>query len=116
MSAKIRVSHVAAVPSVATMDEQNIEWAVEGLIARGAVTLLTGRSGDGKSYCALSMCGAIASGQPFAGLTTTRLPVCYCDRENNLWLVQTRMREMGIIDGDEFEFRYWGGWLKPEPP
>lgn len=113
-SKRVKVRHWGDVPSVSAMPEQRCVWIVAQLIAQATVTLLSGISGHGKSYFALALAAAVASGKPFAGLPTVQLPVLYLDRENPAWLVQQRMREMGIEDGDNF--KYLGNWLSPQPP
>jgi hypothetical protein len=96
------------------MREQPVEWIVDRFIAKGTVTMLSGVSGSGKSYVALDVSDCIAQGEMFAGMSTIQTEVNYFDRENPLHVVQSRMRQMSIRDGERF--RYWGGWLKPQAP
>jgi hypothetical protein len=95
------------------MEDEPMSWVVEGLIAEGSVTELTGISGSGKSYFALDMCRAITTGRPFAGMRTVKRDGLYLDREAPKWLIKSRMKQMGIEDGGNFQ--YWGNWVAAKP-
>lgn len=43
------------------------EWLVRGMIPKGAVGLLSGQSGAGKSFVALDLAVSVIAGEPFAG-------------------------------------------------
>jgi energy-coupling factor transporter ATP-binding protein EcfA2 len=96
----------------------NIQYLIEGLVVEGAITLLTGSYGVGKSTVAMAMGGAIARGEAFLGRQTQQRPVLVIDRENGINVVKDRMLRLGIRD-DECPMRVWGLWgdLKHrEPP
>jgi hypothetical protein len=56
-------------------------WILGQLLPEGAITILYGAGGQGKSYVALSIATAICLGEPFAGRTTRRGKVLYLDAE-----------------------------------
>jgi archaellum biogenesis ATPase FlaH len=87
---------------------------VEGVIAAGTVTAITGESGAGKTTLVTAICSAVERGVPFAGLATQRRPVLILDKENPLPVVVERFDRLGIQDGPNF--KVWGGWALDEPP
>ncbi len=100
-------------PNIWTLKPKAADWVVESLIPDGAITLLCGDSGVGKSTFALAMAGAIAHGQPFLGRTTRQRGVLYVDRENPDYVVQARVRSLRIA---EIEcFKVWGMWAENQP-
>jgi hypothetical protein len=109
-----RIVKVADVPSIFSFDEQGIVWAVDGFIPMSAVTLLSGDSGTLKSTVLTAAGRAVASGEPFAGMESTRREVLILDRgENTLSVVQERYRRLGITDGAGL--RHYGAWLGEVP-
>jgi len=56
-------------------------WIVGELLPEGAITILYGAGGQGKSYVALGIATAICLGEPFAGRATQRGKVLYLDAE-----------------------------------
>jgi RecA-family ATPase len=109
-----RIRSIAEITSFRTYAAQNIDWIVDGIIAAGTVTLMSGESGSGKSTVTSAICSAVERGAPFAGLVTQRRPVLILDRENPLPIVVDRFNRLGIDDSPNF--RYWGGWLPEEAP
>lgn len=93
--------------------ESKVSWLVEDLIPEGAVTLLTGDSGVGKSTLALALAAAVARGEPFLGRRCSRRRVLYMDRENPVGIVRERLSRMGIPETPELVV--WGGWVDPPP-
>jgi energy-coupling factor transporter ATP-binding protein EcfA2 len=61
-----------------------VEWVVNKLIPKGAITLLHGPGGQGKTWLCLALAKAISEGAPFLGLETKQREVVYCDYENPL--------------------------------
>ena len=49
--------------SFATIYPQSVEWLVDGLIPRGAITLLSGREGLGKSLLSLYWVAQLTQGE-----------------------------------------------------
>ena len=54
-----------------------IEWQVEGLIPRAALTVLAGDTEAGKSFCLIDMAMRLVHGLPFAGLPVEAGSVIY---------------------------------------
>ncbi|MBS0624941.1 MAG: AAA family ATPase [Verrucomicrobia bacterium] len=72
-----------------------IEWLIEGIIPKGAVSLLFGRGGIGKTTLALQICDAISSGGSFLGIPAEKTPVIYVDYENSLAILVDRLKKVG---------------------
>jgi AAA domain len=102
------------IPTVRSFDSAGIEFVVEGLIARGSVTMISGESGHGKSTLATAIAFAIAKGLEFAGRKCSQRPVLILDRENGIDVLQERFARLGIVD--ESGLMVWGGWLEEEAP
>lgn len=75
-----------------------IEWLIDGIIPKNAVTLFFGRGGIGKTTLAMQMCSAIASGQNFLGKDTQKTTVIYVDYENSLPVLSDRLKTVGADD------------------
>jgi archaellum biogenesis ATPase FlaH len=75
-----------------------IEWLIDGIIPKNAVTLFFGRGGIGKTTLAMQMCNAIASGQNFLGKDTQKTTVIYVDYENSLPVLSDRLKTVGADD------------------
>lgn len=73
------------------MDIPPIGWLVDGMIPPG-LDLLIGASKIGKSWMALQMCIAIASGEPFMGRKTKKTKVLYLSLEDSYRRIQNRMK------------------------
>lgn len=69
-------------------------WLVDPLIPSGGAMLLYGDPKVGKSYAALQLAGAIASGQEWLGFPTRKGKVVYLqlDTPRNIW--QTRLKDL----------------------
>lgn len=75
-----------------------IEWCVDRLIPKGAITLLTGRGGIGKTFLCMQIADAVSKGKQFMGLKTIKMPVTYVDFENALPILIDRIRQLGSDD------------------
>ena len=102
------------VPDVFSLDAREISYLVPDLIPKGAVTLLTGSPGEGKSSLALGMTASCARGREFIARPCEQIECLYIDKENPLALVQHRMNI--IAGGPVPKLTIWGGWNKQEPP
>lgn len=91
-----------------------IEWLVDGLFVHGAMTLVTGDSGVGKSTLSLALAGAVAQGKPFLNRVTGRKRVLYVDGENPVSAVRERLDRLHIPKLDNLDL--WGGWVKECQP
>ena len=88
--------------------EIEMHWLLDGVIAQGSVTMLTGESGDGKSFLSLKLAGQVARGEPFLSRNTIKTRVLYLDRENPLFVVKERLALMNIRETKDLT--YWGTW------
>jgi energy-coupling factor transporter ATP-binding protein EcfA2 len=68
------IQSISEISSIRTYAAQRIEFLVEGIIAAGTVTLVTGESGSGKTTVATAIASAVDRGEPFAGFETQRRP------------------------------------------
>src|ERR1017187_3244377 len=69
-----KMRSVSDVASIREYAAQKIDFIVEGIIAAGTVTAITGESGAGKTTVVTAICSAVDRGVPFAGLETQRRP------------------------------------------
>lgn len=87
-----------------------VDWLVEGIIQRGANGLLIARPKSGKSYVALDLALAAASGQRWLDFfIPRRVKVALVSREDNAGLTQIRERKIRInrqLQAEELD-----GWL-----
>ena len=82
-----------------TSEPPPVPWVVEGLVARGVLTLLAGREGIGKSMLTIALAVAVASGGgDVAGLTCHGGRVLIVDAENGEAEVHRRIRSLGLPD------------------
>ena len=98
------------IPDIMTMTIPPMEYLVDGLIARGTITLWTGSDGTAKTFIAQKMSVAVASGSKFLGRRCHAAPVLYLDFENPSFAVRERLDVMagGPIPG----LKMWGTWLE----
>jgi len=62
-------------------DCEEPEWIIEGLVARGCVTLLVATSGAGKTLLSLHLSGALLHGSQFAGLDVAKGNVFWVEQD-----------------------------------
>jgi hypothetical protein len=103
---------IADIPSVWSLDAR-LTWLVPDILPEGAITMLTGDSGVGKSTLALALCGSVVRGMRFLGRDSSPRRALYIDRENPLSVVRERLERLRI--GETPELIVWGGWVDPAP-
>ena len=83
------------------------QWLLEGLVAKGDVTLLTGPPGVGKSWLTMGLTASITRGLPaFIGQKVLgQGRVLYVDQENPEDVVYHRLRQLGV-DPQTPDLRY----------
>jgi hypothetical protein len=91
--------------------EISVEWIVEKLIPKEAITVLHGKGGLGKSYLLLQLGSAIADGKPFCGFSTMKQNVFYIDYENPLPMLCDRAKVLG-----KSSLAVWHFTHDPPPP
>ena len=104
------------IPDIMTMQVPPIDWLVDGLIARGTITLWTGTDGTAKTFLAQKMAIAVATGGSFLGRRCQRWPVLYLDFENPAYAVQDRINLMAGGADSIGDLKVWGTWNQEQPP
>jgi AAA domain len=77
-------------------DPPAVPWIAEPLLVRGAVTMLAGREGTGKSMLALALAAAVGHGSTVAGIACEPGRVLVVDAENGPAEVHRRVRGLGV--------------------
>jgi hypothetical protein len=75
--------------------EIRVEWVVDGLIPKRAITMFHSVGGVGKSYFMYQLAKAVADRERFFGLDVIKMPVYYIDQENPLTEINDRTKRMG---------------------
>lgn len=83
-----------------------VPWIVDGIVARGYLTVIHGDGGIGKSFLALQLCVAAMSGGRFLDRDTKRCRVLYVDAENGEGEAHRRLHLLGAEDGIAEFFEY----------
>jgi len=73
-----------------------IPWIVKDLVVRGAVTLINGREGEGKSMLAMALAAGVALGENQAGLNCRAGRVLIVDTENGRHETHRRVHALGL--------------------
>lgn len=77
-----------------------VPWVVEGFAARGALTMLVGEPGQGKSYLTLALAAGVCDGEDAAGFKIPkRKLVAVFDAENGRGEVHRRLASLGYPEG-----------------
>jgi energy-coupling factor transporter ATP-binding protein EcfA2 len=108
------IQRIEDLPCLENLDNGNIDWVVDGMIAAGAMHLITGDAGAGKSTLVSAMGHAVSRGDEFLERATSKRPVLLLDAENPIAAVGERFRRLGIESHDGF--RVWGQWVGEDPP
>jgi hypothetical protein len=69
-----------------------VPWVVEGLAVEGALTLLTGKPGEGKSLLATALAAGVAQGETVAGLA------CRSPKDSSVRRVLSDLQKNGEIE------------------
>jgi len=72
-----------------------VEWLVDRLIPKGAITILFGKGGIGKTWLSLDIARCVGDGSPFHGYIVTKTPVIFIDFENPLAVLNARTQKLG---------------------
>lgn len=102
---------------VARMARENppvVPWVIEGLVVRGALTVLNGREGEGKSLLAMALAAGVAHGESQAGMACRAGRALIVDTENGEHETHRRVHALGLPgsvemyepgDGQRFDLR-----------
>ena len=107
------ITDLSQLPSVWKLDSR-LEWAVDRLIPRGSVTLISAESGTGKSWLAYALAGSIARGHEFLGRGVKQMSALCLDGENPLYVVKDKLENLGLPETPSLQI--WGGWVDPTAP
>lgn len=105
---------LATIPNIWDHEIAPVEWAVEGLIPMGCVTLLSGAPDAGKTCFAITLSRDILHSENFIGRRVSRKKVIYCDLENPLSLFRQRLDDLSFRRSTDFH--YWGQHCSTAPP
>ncbi len=94
-----RVLRVLDVGRMLSTEPEPVPWIAEPVLARGAVTMLAGREGQGKSMLALALAAAIGHGATIAGIRCQPGRVLVVDAENGEREAHRRVRGLGVKPG-----------------
>jgi hypothetical protein len=97
---------------LAHADAVEIDWLVDGILPAGCLIMVAAPPSGFKTWLALCLSRAVATGQPFLGRPTRQAPVSYVDRENAKQVLCGRVR----LVGGARDFHLWPLWAEPEPP
>jgi hypothetical protein len=106
------ITDLSQIPSVFSFESQ-LDWCVDGMIARGSITLISAESGTGKTWLGYYLAGCIARGVPVLGRPVKACKVLYLDGENPAYVVKQRLFDLGISETPELIV--WGGWAISPP-
>lgn len=107
------ITDLAQLPSIFSLKQPRIEYCVDGMLARGSVTLLTAESGTGKTWLAYYIAGRVAHGHPVIGLHSCQMKVLYLDGENPHYVVRQRLDDLAVTETRDLAI--WGGWHEWPP-
>ncbi len=79
---------------------EEVDFTVDGLVPTSGVTIFSGEGGIGKSFIALDLAMAVASGTAFADRFPCQAgPVIYVDLENDEGTIGRRLKRLGMGRG-----------------
>lgn len=79
-----------------TTEAPPVRWVVDSIAARGAVTMLAGKEGQGKSLLTQALAVGVASGKPVAGIGVDPGRALLIDAENGSGVIHRRLRTFGL--------------------
>lgn len=73
-----------------------IPWVIKGLVVKGALTVLNGREGEGKSLLAMALAAGVSLGEDEAGFACCAGSVLVIDAENGPHEIHRRVHTLGL--------------------
>jgi len=89
-----------------------IEWLIDKVLPKQAISLLFGKGGIGKTWLSLQLSRAIAEGMPFLGFNTQKTSVVYINFEDPRSVLKQRLETVGTSSN----FYIWHLSHEPPPP
>jgi hypothetical protein len=106
--------HWRDLPHPSDYPYEPVEWLIEGLIPEGAISVLSGNEGVGKTLFLLSMARSLTEGMDFIGRPTYPTPVIYLGIDVSKAILQRYLAMMRWVPSDDF--RMLTLWTNPEAP
>jgi hypothetical protein len=79
-----------------TADPPPIPYVIEGIAIARALTLISGREGEGKSLLAMALAAGVARGESVAGIECQQAKVLVVDAENGEYEIHRRVKALGL--------------------
>lgn len=108
------IRDIADLKPMESFGDVQIRWVVDGLFAEGAIIVITGKPGDGKTTLAADIAYRVSRGEPFSGRPTSKRPALILDRENPRTGMIAMFKRLGIREHPDFHV--WGSWQPEDPP
>jgi KaiC/GvpD/RAD55 family RecA-like ATPase len=90
-------------------DPKPVKWLVDGIAVKGALSMLAGQPGEGKSLLALAVASGVARGETTAGLRCRPGRVLILDAEQSQAEIHRRVRALGM-SADQVEIAVVDGF------
>jgi RecA-family ATPase len=107
-------AHWRDLPHPSDYPYEPAEWLIEGLIPEGAICVLSGNEGVGKTLFLLSMARSLTEGMDCIGRPTYPTPVINLGIDVSKAILQRYLAMMRWIPSDDFRFLTL--WTNPEAP
>jgi RecA-family ATPase len=109
-----KITRIEDLPDLDQVNGSNVVWVVEGIIAEGALHMITSEPGAGKSTFVAALCDAVSRGMPFMGRPTSKRKILILDAENPLPAIRERFDRLSIRTREDFKI--WGQWVGEDAP
>lgn len=93
-----------SVHDMVTRERVKVPWVCDGIAARGCLTILAGRPGEGKSWLALGLAKGCAEKSTVAGIPCSLGTTLYLDAENGEDEMTRRAQLIGLRSAVDFLF------------
>lgn len=107
VAAESNVVRFLTAAQIAQSTPDKVDWVIEGLCARGAVTEIVGKiKAAGKTTFTLAGCASVLEGEPFLGLPSCKGGVIYLTEQPQSSFRQA-LRRAGLLDRTDFTVVFW---------